>query len=155
MSELKSKVNEILEDLGGRIRNPLILTFILVWLYYHWTLIYQILTIDNSSPIEFRLGIFKSYIKQNRGWCGMIGIPIFWAFIALPVYYVIGIAAQGIKVIFAKRLNAYMLAKIDTGNFALKTELELEKSNLMKVNKELEMTKQANASMVAERGDIV
>ncbi len=151
MAEVKEKINEIMDDLRGRIRNPLILSFILVWFCFHWDLIYSILTIDLSIPLASRLEIMKDYMRSEAGWRGMIFKPLGWSFVSLVSYYLIAIAAQGIKVLVAKRLNAALLAKIDTGSFALKSELKAEKNYSKKLNQELEREKTTLASYQTEK----
>ncbi|MDP3493820.1 MAG: hypothetical protein Q8R82_11950 [Hyphomonadaceae bacterium] len=154
MTELKTKINEIIDDIKGRIRNPLILSFILVWLYQHWSLLYQMLTINVALPVESRLSLFKKYIEDHSGWYGMIGSPLIWSFISLACYYVIAIAAQAIKIYLGKRLNAFMLAKVDIGSFALKTELSEEKDNLKRVRKDLETNQVLLNSLAIERDSL-
>lgn len=138
---VNEKLEEIMDDLKGRIRNPLILSFILVWLYFHWSLLYKILTFNNAIPVESRLSLLTKYVSDNGKWCGMIGKPLLWSFISLAFYYIIAIAAQAIKIYLGKRLNAQMLARVDTGSWAFKTELSDEKKNLKRVWKELDETR--------------
>lgn len=146
MSEFKEKLNEIMDDLKGRIRNPLILSFILVWLYFHWDLVYQFLTINNTIPIESRLTVFKNYIL-NEGWNGMIGLPICYAFLSLIAYYLIAIVAQLIKV-GGKYLYSSILAKIDPHSFVLRTELEKEIRHVKLLKQQLSSATQENAGLI-------
>ncbi len=154
MAEIREKINEIMEDMGGRIRNPLILSFILVWLYFHWQLIYLVLTMDSTLPVASRLGSVKIYINEHNNWCGMIGIPLLWSFVSLCLYYLIAIAGQAIRILFGKRFNAFMLYKIDKGAFALKTELDLERKKNNKLQNELNKVKDSSNSLVTENSDL-
>ncbi len=153
MAEVKERINEIMEDLRGRIRNPLILSFIIVWLYLHWRFVYILFTIDNSLPLISRIETLNTYIT-SEGWFGMIGKPILLAFGSLIAYYLIAILAQGIKVLLGKRLNAAMLAKFDTGNFALKSELKNEKNYSKRLLLELEQIRESQISINNENSKL-
>lgn len=126
---MKEKIEEFIEDLKGRLRNPLILSFILVWLYYHWTLVYLILTIDKTIPVEQRLAKLTKYTSEE-GWCNMLFYPLLISFVSLTCYYLIANIAQFIQVWVGKRLNVEMLKKSDTGRFILKSEYEKEKKKI-------------------------
>jgi hypothetical protein len=154
MTNVKENLKELMEDLGGRIRNPLILSFILVWLYFHWQLVYLLFTMDMTLPMDSRLGSVKTYISQRNYWLGMLGKPLVWAFISLTCYYLIAIAAQAIKVLVGKRLNAFLLIKIDNGAYALKTELNELKRKNNNLIKEHDDAKNSLAGVVTENTDI-
>jgi len=133
MSEIKEKFDEIMGDLKGRIRNPLILSFILVWLYYYWPII--LILFDNSlSSSAKTLGITK--ITSVEGWWGMLGKPVCFAFTSLFAYYMISVIAQLIK-IMGRRMNVKMLLNFDKGNYVLKSEYEIQKTKLKKMSDEL------------------
>ncbi|MBI3517973.1 MAG: hypothetical protein HY062_01265, partial [Bacteroidetes bacterium] len=51
----------------------------------------------------------------------MIFIPLVLAFVSLIIFYLIGVAAQGIKLWLGKRLPAELMAKYDTGTYELKS----------------------------------
>lgn len=123
MNDLKDRIDEILADFKGRFRNPLVLSFLLVWAYYHWRLVYEIFTVDNGIAVGIRADHFETYIHQE-GWSGMIGYPLFFSVVSLVSFYLIGAAAQFIKLWLGKRLPASILAKWDKGTYDLKTETD-------------------------------
>lgn len=150
---MRDKIKEILDDMGSRIRNPLILSFILVWLYFHWQLVYIVFTIEETVPIKLRLDVLKSY-TYSKGWCGMIGWPLLISFLSLIVYYLIAILAQAIKVLLGKRLNAFMLYKFDTGSYAHKSELETERKKNKKLQEELDKARSVQGKYLSENSDL-
>ncbi len=127
MSEFKDRIDEIMTDLKGRIRNPLILSFILVWMYFHWRFLYQGFSLDDEFGIDERLRRLEGYVTC-KGWYGMVGKPLWVSFVSLIVYYLIAIVAQLAKV-GGKYLYAWIFAKIDPNEFVLRTELEIEKKH--------------------------
>lgn len=147
MSEFKEKFNEIMDDLKGRIRNPLILSFILVWLYFHWEFIYQLFTINNALPVASRLSVFTKYIKDN-GTYEMIFHPLWVSFCSLLMYYIIAIIAQLIKV-GGKYLYSSILARVDPHSFVLRTELDKEKKHVKSLKHELSAATQENANLIS------
>lgn len=147
MSDFKEKFNEIMDDLKGRIRNPLILSFILVWLYFHWEFIYQLFTINNALPVESRLSVFTKYIEDN-GTYEMIFHPLWVAFCSLITYYIIAIISQLIKV-GGKYLYSSILARIDPHSFVLRTELDKEKKHIKSLKHELNAATQENANLIS------
>lgn len=119
METFKDRFEDLLDDFKGRVKNPLILSFILVWFYQHWRLVYQFFTIDSKFPFLGRIKMFDVYIK-GYGYKGLIVDPLMFAFGSLIVFYVIGIAAQAIKLFVGKRLSAALFAKYDTGSYEIK-----------------------------------
>jgi hypothetical protein len=136
MSEIKDKVQEIFDDLKGRIRNPLVLSFILVWLLYHWRFVYILLTMGQFS-VDERVDALNRYIVEHDGTIGMLWIPLAWSLVSLALYYLLAIIGQGIKIFFGKRLNAHLLAKADMGNYALKSELDTKERILKRTSDDL------------------
>lgn len=78
METFKERFDDLLDDFKGRVKNPLILSFILVWIYQHWRLLYQFWAIDNKIPFSGRIHLFNIYLKAN-GFQGMIVNPLFFA----------------------------------------------------------------------------
>ncbi len=171
MSSFKEIVDQIMEDTKGRFKNPLILSFILVWVYYHWSIVYIVITFNNAIPVNSRLSVFKEYVKAQEQ-TGMLWKPLFFSFISLAVFYLLGVAAQYIKLWLGKRLSAEMLAKYDKGKFeekavvekirselkkmkgekeVLETELESTRTKLRQKDAEFEETESRNEEKVAEK----
>jgi hypothetical protein len=153
MEIMKEKVSTVFSDLQGRVRNPIVLSFILVWLYFHWKLVYSFLTLDTSLPFQMRVDFLSSYVKKAT-WYGMVGVPLLWAFVSLVAYYLLAIVSQGVRVLIGKRLNAYFLSKLDTGSFVLKTEhSELKKRNVS-LQREIDNTKDSLSRLLNEKQQI-
>lgn len=129
---MKEKIDELLEDFKGRLKNPLILSFILVWFYYHWAIIYWVLTVEDSITVDPRTDKITKYITE-QGFCGMVLCPLITSFGSLVVYYLIANSSQFIQIWVGKRLNVAMLLKSDKGRYVERVILEKEK----KKNKEL------------------
>jgi hypothetical protein len=123
MSNFKEKISEIMQDFGGRIKNPVIATFILVWMYQHWTLIFRLFSTYSNFSVEEKLFLVKIYINHN-GFCGMVFCPLLISFGSLFCYYLIAIIAQLIKIV-GKFLNS-LIAKIDKPGFVPLADLERE-----------------------------
>ena len=109
-----------MDDLGGRFRNPLVLSFILVWLCKHWELVYMLYNFNENLNLSDRIFQIKHYIGEQK-FQGIFLIPLGLAFISLISFYLIGICAQAIKVLIGKRLTAALLAASDRGKYELKT----------------------------------
>lgn len=137
MSEIKQRIEDVMDDFKGRIKNPLILSFILVWLYYHWSLVYKFFTINESINVDDRILMFKKYIWFN-GWSGMILKPLILSFVSLAFFYFIGALGQFIKVMVGKRFTAWITLKFDVGNYVTKVENESSKRKLKNLQIEFE-----------------
>ena len=137
MSEIQQRIEDVMEDFKGRIRNPLILSFLLVWLYCHWALVYKFLTINESINVDDRILIFKKYI-WSYGWIGMILKPLILSFVSLAFFYFIGALGQFIKVMVGKRFTAWITLKFDVGNYVTKVEYESSKRKLKNSQIEIE-----------------
>lgn len=116
MSSLKERIEEFLDDAKGRIYNPLILSFIIVWLYFHWKFLYEIFTVSDSIDVLIRSGHFKTYVN-NQGWCGMIGKPLFISIGSLAVFYILRIVGSTIKVLLGKTLFYRVMVQFDKSNY--------------------------------------
>jgi hypothetical protein len=131
MSSFKDTFKEVLEDFGGRIKNPLITSFILVWLYHHWLLVYTLFSFNSYSFLS-RVH-FLVYYSTNEGFCGMVLCPLGWAFVSLGLYYFIAVMAQLLKILIGIRFNAAIITLFDKGNYVTKTvhnKLKKEKNEL-------------------------
>ncbi len=131
METFKERFDDLLDDFKGRVKNPLILSFILVWVYQHWRLLYQFWAVDNKIPFSGRIHLFNIYIDRY-GFNGMVLEPLYYAFGSLIIFYLIGIIAQAIKLFVGKRLPAYLFAKLDTENYDLKINSEKYKKKYKK-----------------------
>jgi hypothetical protein len=151
MSTIKERFDELMDDFSGRIKNPLILSFLLVWSYYHWELIYIVLRIGQFDVYDGWFTI-KEYIRDN-GWCKMIGLPLGVAFISLGAYYLIAIGAQLIKVYIGKKWRAKALSQIDEGNFVPKEELTREKKHSKILKEDRDKLETENRALIAFKND--
>lgn len=130
---MKEKIDELLSDFKGRLKNPLILTFIIVWLYNHWDLVYWILTVDNKISVYIRTEKILSYIEKENFY-GMILCPLIMSFLSLIMYYLIANSAQFIQVWVGKRLNAAMLVRSDKGKFVEREILNKANNRIKELN---------------------
>lgn len=152
MSTFKDKFKEVLEDLGGRIQNPLITSFILVWLYKHWLLIFVIFSFG-EFPLVAKAHYLLTYIKL-QGLCGMVLSPILYSFYSLSVYYLIAIMAQLLKLLIGTRLNAAVITMFDKGKYIQKSEydkVKRDKQELKNANEQLEAIKDNALSKLKQK----
>lgn len=126
---IKEWFTHTVEDIDGRFKNPLILSFILVWLYKHWSLVYKVLTFDNRIDVNDRVAQIECYI-QKQGWCNMVFNPIIFAFLSLLSFYIIGVVAQLMKLYLGVKLPAYLMAKNDDSTYVLRTKYNSEKNKI-------------------------
>lgn len=149
---MKEKFDEILDDVKTRIKNPLILSFILVWLYYHWAFVYELITIDVAIPFNSRSSVFRHYVNE-QGWNGMVGKPIGVAFLTLIIYYLIAIASQLIKVLVGKNLYAAIFSRLDKANYVSVTELEIEKKHNKILKEQFEKANKENIGLMEYKSE--
>lgn len=116
----KEKFQEILDDLGGRFKNPLILSFIIVWGFQHWELIFIIFNFDKDFLLDDKIFKIKEYISDKK-FNKLFLIPLGYSFASLTLFYLIGITATAIQIWIGKRLMAATLAWSDRGRYELKT----------------------------------
>lgn len=131
---MKEKIDELLKDFNGRLRNPLIMSFIFVWLYWHWDLVYWVFTVEENKSVYLRTSTIIAYIRKQT-FFGMVLCPLLVSFFSLAIYYLIANAAQFIQVWVGRRLNIAMLIKSDTGRYVERAILEKE----TKKNRELKI----------------
>jgi hypothetical protein len=171
MSSFKEKINEITSDLGGRIKNPLILSFIFVWLYQNWSLIFIYFNLNPTFSFGEKLFILRIYIN-SYGFKGLFWNPLLYAFFSLIIYYLIAITAQLVKLIVGERFNAAIILYFDKSKYILRTihkktlevnrelkikegelesEIEINKSKLRQKDAELEETRKKNSERISEK----
>lgn len=121
MTTLKERINDYFKDLGGRFRNPVILSFIFVWLYQNWSLIFIYYNLDPRFSFGEKLFILRIYLN-GIGINGVFWNPLLFAFISLVSYYLIGIIAQIAKHLFAERLNTAAIRPFDKGKYVKRSE---------------------------------
>lgn len=152
MSTFKEKFKEVMDDLGGRIKNPLITTFILVWLYKHWLLIFVVFSFNDFTLVG-KVRFLVTYIKSQEFY-GMIWSPILWSFMSLIVYYLIAIIAQLVKLLIGNQFNAAVITLFDKRKYVLKTEHDkIKKLNkdLKASNDSVETTKEVAVSKLKQK----
>ncbi|MES2566216.1 MAG: hypothetical protein V4565_05085 [Bacteroidota bacterium] len=138
---LKETWDELTNDFKGRIRNPLILSFILVWIFTHWAFLYRFLNSGDCETLSIKIYNLQKYLNKN-GFEGMILTPLFKSFVALFSFYIIGTIAEFIKILVGKRFQIFIIRLVDKGRFVLKTELKSLENKLKQSeieNKNLEI----------------
>lgn len=140
MKEFLSRIDELIKEARGRVANPMVLSFILVWLYFHWRLTYEILTLDTEYPALYRSEYLSQYVRL-QGWNGMIGKPLLFSAISLAGFYLIGALGNFIKLWMGKRLLAAITAKWDRGKYDLKAETDKFKSKYYLIKEEVDELK--------------
>jgi hypothetical protein len=153
---MKEKLNELLEDFKGRIKNPLILSFLLVWLYKHWLLIYWIFTVDDNVSVYTRTNKILEYLKF-KGIADLTINPLLISFISLAAYYLIANLAQVIQTYVGRRLHIWLLLVTDKSKTVLRTELDNEvaknknlKELLKKAESEINSLEEVNKEIQIE-----
>lgn len=144
MSSVKEKFNEIMSDLGGRVRNPLIVSFVFVWLYQNWSLIYIYFNLNPDFSFGEKLFILRIYLNG----CGVNGIfwnPLLFAFISLSIYYLIAIVAQLTKHLLGERLNAAIILVFDKSKYVLK----IKHNKVLEENRKLKLKEEASDNEMA------
>lgn len=141
----KEKFDEIVSDFGGRVRNPLIGSFILVWLIQNWNIIFIFFNLDSRFSFGEKLTILR-YCLDYLGWKGLIGYPLANAFISLICYYFIGVLSQLIKV-GARSLNG-LVGKLDMTDFVPRAEFKKEIAHSKTLKKELAVVNDENKSLI-------
>ena len=131
------KAKEIFEDYKGRIKNPLIASFILIWLYKHWSLLFWVLASDEKISIYMKIDKVQEYI-DGKGWLGMVLYPFLISCFAMPAYFLIANLAQWVYIWVGKRLNAEIVSRADAGLMIKKTELNKEKDKAKVLKKNIE-----------------
>lgn len=80
----------------------------------------MVFSFEETTKFPTQILLIKYYLIE-QGFCGLILYPIFISFGSLIVFYLIGVAAQIIKLWVGKRLPAQLMGKFDTGNYELKS----------------------------------
>src|SRR6478752_5800833 len=123
---MKEKIEEFLGDFNNRVKNPLIFTFIVVWLYFHWHIVYWLLTFDDGLSLPERYGVLTDYVNEKK-FSGLIGYPLAYSFLSLTGFYLIANASQFIKLFFGQKLNTFILDRFDNSKLVTREELNQEK----------------------------
>ncbi|MES2566215.1 MAG: hypothetical protein V4565_05080 [Bacteroidota bacterium] len=126
---IKEWFNQTVEDLDNRFRNPLILSFVIVWLINNWELVYMIFNFNANYSLNLKLLDLKFYLSSKDS-CTLLWMPIGFAFISLFGFYVIGVASQLMKLFIGTKLPLYLMGRHDNSKYVYRTELEkFEKSS--------------------------
>ncbi len=140
MEAFWQRVKDILNELTGRFRNPLIFTFTLIWLYFHWSFIYMFFQAETSISSIIRIDYLKNYTRE-QGWLGMVGSPLFWSFVSLISFYLIGTAAQIIQLFLGKWLPTKLLGNLDKRKYEYKFISDNLRKQVIELKKEIDSHK--------------
>jgi len=129
---VKEKLEEIYDGLKERLKSPFLMTFLLVWSIQNWEFMYMLLTFDSEMTFEKRILYLKVYLMVRCNWW-LIWRPLLWTFGSMGLYFIGVFISEGINLIYAKWIRAWLYFAIDRNK--LKTqddydELENRRKNL-------------------------
>lgn len=124
---MKEQLEEAYSNLKDRFKNSFIITFVLVWIVYHWELIYSVLNFDSYEFRDSKIEFIKQYLKGHN----MIWWPALIAITSMLILYCIFIFSEVIHSYYGIARNN-ILKKIGDS----KKVIEIEKYN--ELGKQLE-----------------
>lgn len=116
MEGVTNYFKNLLDELNERVKNPFLLSFVIMWSYWNWELIILIITHDSGkSPLSL-IDVIKKYISTN-GTCIMFWNPIWYGIIYFLIYYLVSIASQLVRQSLGVELLHLLLRKFNWHKF--------------------------------------
>jgi hypothetical protein len=146
---IKDFATSFRDNVRERTSNPFFGTFIIVWTFRHWKLVYALLTVEWSYPLDNRITIIEDYFKDQTFVSSIFWTTV-WTFgILISSYTLLNISRLIIN-FYEKMITPKMyqwtdksdvVLKIDylkliDENQRLKDRLENEREQKIKIQKE-------------------
>lgn len=137
---MKEVIENLFKSIGERITSLFSITFVLVWIYFHWELVYSIVFFDSSTRLNSRIEFIKEYISLH-GSLKLLWLPIGYTFIALFLYYIFNAISLAISTGYSRWLKPLVFNILDRNKIVDKDAHSELKSNYQKLQNEHEITK--------------
>lgn len=111
------------DNFKERVKNPLLGTYLLVWLVRNWDLIYSLFNFDSNLKLKDKIGFVNNYFKKTDFVENLL-INIYWAFGLLILTYLLVNASRFIVNLSEKQLTPWIYKITDSKSIVLKNEYE-------------------------------
>lgn len=108
------KIKDLAESISDRIKNPIILTFIVVWCVHHWKFLFTLVNFDEYYNLDMKSSRLETYIEDHCFWWGMLWKPLLIAVLSTIGYFVLSIAMKFLNVIY-NRVLVFVMRKVNAG----------------------------------------
>lgn len=120
---MNEKINDVIESLKERIKNPIIFTFLFIWILKHWELIYSIFNFDKHHSLFYKLETIKKYLDNNSIW-ELLFSPLLLALTSILGYYCISMLSEAFGLSYLKWGRPFLYRKLDKNKIITKEEYE-------------------------------
>lgn len=111
MSTFIQNVKEFYNTLPERFRNPPVISFIIIWCYIHWQLLFLLYTFDSDLNQGMKNSMIEKYIFEHEGRWGMVWVPLFWTLCSILIFYGISVITKLLNIFYSWVLaGVYSLA---------------------------------------------
>jgi hypothetical protein len=83
-------------------------TFLLVWFYHHWQLVFIVFNFDKDQKLQEKIQTIKCYLN-NVTWCNLWLIPALWTILALIIFYIFTNLGLTISTLFEYKIKPSIL----------------------------------------------
>lgn len=101
MATFIENLKEIYNTIPERLRTPPVISFIVIWIYMHWHLIFLYYNFDSGLTYEEKHSLLLKYINDNGGKTGMFWKPLFWTLISILIYFGVSIIIKGFSIVYS------------------------------------------------------
>ena len=111
------------DNLNEKSRNPFLGTYLIVWLFRNWELVYTLFHFDPEQKLEHKVGFIKGYYSQHDFIENLL-TNIYWAFGLLILTYLLLSISRLIVNLSDKRITPWIYKITDSNSIVLKSEYE-------------------------------
>lgn len=111
------------DNFKEKTRNPFLGTYLIVWLFRNWELIYSIFHFDNEQKLNDKVDFIKNYYSEHNFIANLLS-NILWAFGLLILTYLLLNISRLIVNLSEKRVTPWIYELTDSKSIVLKSEYE-------------------------------
>ena len=144
---------EAFKSLGNtfvnRIRNPFGGTFLLIWVAYHWRLIFSLFNFDSRHTLSDKIKIIESYYDTSKSW-DLVWFPVLLTFLSIILYLIFQHISLAIFTFFDRWVKPIVLKTVDKNQIIAKSDFEKVELEASEYQKKLKEIKDENYKLVIE-----
>lgn len=129
---IKDMLVSFKDNFKEKTTNPFLGTYVLVWLFRNWELVFTVLNFDKDFKLKNKVDFIKGYYSSHEFLLDLV-INILWAFLILIVTYLLVNLSRFIVNISEKQITPWIYKITDSKSIVLKEvyeNLRLERDDL-------------------------
>lgn len=134
------------DNFKERTKNPFLGTYLVVWSFRNWELIFTLFNFDSNYTLLKKQEIIETYLKNNK-FIPNLCFNITWTFGILILTYVLLNISRFIINLFEKRLTPWIYKITDSKSIVLKSKYDILKTEYYELQTALDNERESKSKL--------